>query len=171
MALSGLEIYKMLPGGQKPPHPKANCKECGYPTCLAFAMKLAAKQAELSACQYVSAESASEAVRRGRAADPLDHAQQQRPQVGGRQRDGALPPREDLLPQAGPVCAGQRRRRAGCGAADCGRSRRLRRGLRRHALEHRRLRRGLHLRRRGDLRRDGQGRLRRQQEAIDPHGR
>jgi acetyl-CoA decarbonylase/synthase complex subunit gamma len=58
MALSGLEIYKLLPGGQKPPHPKANCKECGYPTCLAFAMKLAAKQAELSACQYVSAESA-----------------------------------------------------------------------------------------------------------------
>jgi acetyl-CoA decarbonylase/synthase complex subunit gamma len=58
MALSGLEIYKLLPGGQKPPHPKANCKECGYPTCLAFAMKLAAKQAELSACQYVTAESA-----------------------------------------------------------------------------------------------------------------
>lgn len=54
MALSGLEIYKLLPGGQKPPHPKANCKECGYPTCLAFAMKLAAKQAELSACPYVS---------------------------------------------------------------------------------------------------------------------
>lgn len=59
MALSGLEIYKLLPGGQKPPHPKANCKECGYPTCLAFAMKLAAKQAELSACQYVSPESAA----------------------------------------------------------------------------------------------------------------
>ncbi len=59
MPLSGLEIYKLLPAGQKPPHPKANCKECGYPTCLAFAMKLAAKQAELSACQYVSAESAA----------------------------------------------------------------------------------------------------------------
>lgn len=54
MALSGLQIYKLLPGGLKPPHPKANCKECGYPTCLAFAMKLAAKQAELSACQYVT---------------------------------------------------------------------------------------------------------------------
>jgi acetyl-CoA decarbonylase/synthase complex subunit gamma len=54
MALSGLEIYKLLPGGLKPPHPKANCKECGFPTCLAFAMKLAAKQAELSACPYVS---------------------------------------------------------------------------------------------------------------------
>ena len=56
MALSGLEIYKLLPGGIKPPHPKANCKECGYPTCLAFAMKLAAKQAELSLCKYVSEE-------------------------------------------------------------------------------------------------------------------
>jgi acetyl-CoA decarbonylase/synthase complex subunit gamma len=56
MALTGLDIYKLLPGGQKPPHPKANCKECGFPTCLAFAMKLAAKQAELSACAYVSDE-------------------------------------------------------------------------------------------------------------------
>ena len=46
MALSGLEIYKMLPGGQKPPHPKANCKECGYPTCLAFAMKLALQKTQ-----------------------------------------------------------------------------------------------------------------------------
>jgi acetyl-CoA decarbonylase/synthase complex subunit gamma len=56
MALSGLEIYKLLPGGIRPPHPKANCKECGFPTCLAFAMKLAAKQAELSLCKYVSDE-------------------------------------------------------------------------------------------------------------------
>jgi acetyl-CoA decarbonylase/synthase complex subunit gamma len=48
MALSGLEIYKLLP--------KTNCKECGFPTCLAFAMKLAAKQAELAACPHVSEE-------------------------------------------------------------------------------------------------------------------
>jgi acetyl-CoA decarbonylase/synthase complex subunit gamma len=48
MALSGLEIYKLLP--------KTNCKECGAPTCLAFAMKLAQKQAELAACPYVSEE-------------------------------------------------------------------------------------------------------------------
>jgi acetyl-CoA decarbonylase/synthase complex subunit gamma len=59
MALSGLEIYKLLPGGIKPPHPKANCKECGFPTCLAFAMKLAAKQTELSLCKYVSDEAKS----------------------------------------------------------------------------------------------------------------
>ena len=56
MALSGLQIYKLLPGGIRPPHPKANCKECGFPTCLAFSMKLAAKQAELSLCPHVSDE-------------------------------------------------------------------------------------------------------------------
>jgi len=49
MALSGIQIYKLLP--------QTNCKECGFPTCLAFAMKLAAKQIELSACPYVSEES------------------------------------------------------------------------------------------------------------------
>ena len=49
MALSGIQIYKMLP--------QTNCKECGFPTCLAFAMKLAAKQVELSGCPYVSAAS------------------------------------------------------------------------------------------------------------------
>ena len=48
MALSGIAIYKMLP--------QTNCKECGHPTCLAFAMKLAARQAELAACPYVSDE-------------------------------------------------------------------------------------------------------------------
>ncbi len=49
MPLTGLEIYKLLP--------QTNCKECGLPTCLAFAMKLAAKQAELKACPYVSEDS------------------------------------------------------------------------------------------------------------------
>src|SRR5512133_18955 len=49
MAISGLDVYKLLP--------KTNCKECFFPTCLAFAMKLAAKQADLSACPYVSEES------------------------------------------------------------------------------------------------------------------
>jgi acetyl-CoA decarbonylase/synthase complex subunit gamma len=36
--------------------PKTNCKECGVPTCLAFAMNLAAGKVELSACPYVSDE-------------------------------------------------------------------------------------------------------------------
>ena len=49
MALSGIQIYKLLP--------QTNCKECGFPTCLAFAMKLAAKQVELASCPYVSDDS------------------------------------------------------------------------------------------------------------------
>jgi acetyl-CoA decarbonylase/synthase complex subunit gamma len=48
MALSGLQIYKLLP--------RTNCKDCGFPTCLAFAMKLAQKQVELAACPHVSEE-------------------------------------------------------------------------------------------------------------------
>jgi acetyl-CoA decarbonylase/synthase complex subunit gamma len=48
MALTGIEIFKLLP--------KTNCGECGVPTCLAFAMNLAAGKAELSACPYVSDE-------------------------------------------------------------------------------------------------------------------
>ena len=58
MALSGLQIYKLLPGSSKNPEVKkhANCKECGFPTCLAFAMKLGQKQAELSQCPYVEEE-------------------------------------------------------------------------------------------------------------------
>lgn len=48
MALTGIEIFKLLP--------KTNCGECGVPTCLAFAMSLAAGKAELSACPYVSEE-------------------------------------------------------------------------------------------------------------------
>ncbi|MFA5880776.1 MAG: acetyl-CoA decarbonylase/synthase complex subunit gamma [Eubacteriales bacterium] len=47
MGLTGLEIFKQLP--------KTNCKECGQPTCLAFAMQLAAGKAGLDACPYVSA--------------------------------------------------------------------------------------------------------------------
>ncbi|MBC7335364.1 MAG: acetyl-CoA decarbonylase/synthase complex subunit gamma, partial [Clostridia bacterium] len=46
MALTGLEIYKQLP--------KTNCKECGHPTCLAFAMALASGKASLDACPHVS---------------------------------------------------------------------------------------------------------------------
>jgi len=48
MALSGLQIQKLLPG--------TNCKECGSSTCMAFAMKLAAKKAMLSECPYASEE-------------------------------------------------------------------------------------------------------------------
>jgi len=48
MPLTGIEIFKLLP--------RTNCGECGVPTCLAFAMSLAAGKAELSACPYISEE-------------------------------------------------------------------------------------------------------------------
>ena len=46
MALSGIEIFKQLP--------RTNCKECGFPTCLAFAMSLAQGKTELAKCPHVS---------------------------------------------------------------------------------------------------------------------
>ncbi|NMB41067.1 MAG: acetyl-CoA decarbonylase/synthase complex subunit gamma [Firmicutes bacterium] len=48
MGLTGLEIFKHLP--------KTNCKECGFPTCLAFAMALANGKTTLDLCPYVSDE-------------------------------------------------------------------------------------------------------------------
>ena len=48
MAMTGLQIFKLLP--------KTNCGECGVPTCMAFAMKLAARNADLAACPYASEE-------------------------------------------------------------------------------------------------------------------
>ncbi|MBF0458372.1 MAG: acetyl-CoA decarbonylase/synthase complex subunit gamma [Nitrospirae bacterium] len=46
MALTGVEIFKMLP--------KTNCKKCGFPTCLAYAMQLAQRKVSLDACPDVS---------------------------------------------------------------------------------------------------------------------
>lgn len=48
MGLTGLAIFKLLP--------KTNCKECGVPTCMAFAMALASGKATLDQCPYVSDE-------------------------------------------------------------------------------------------------------------------
>lgn len=61
MALTGLDIYKLLP--------KTNCKACGKPTCLAFAMALAGKKVELKECPYVSPE--ARAALEGAAAPPI----------------------------------------------------------------------------------------------------
>jgi acetyl-CoA decarbonylase/synthase complex subunit gamma len=52
MALTGMQIYKMLP--------KTNCKDCGFPTCMAFAMQVAAKQKAITDCPHLSEESLSE---------------------------------------------------------------------------------------------------------------
>lgn len=52
MALTGIQILKLLP--------KTNCGECKFPTCLAFAMALAAGKTELDLCPHVSAEAKSQ---------------------------------------------------------------------------------------------------------------
>jgi len=72
VALSGLQIFKLLP--------KTNCKDCGYPTCMAFALQLAAAKTQPDACPHLSpsvlatlADAAMPAVRRveiGPADDP-----------------------------------------------------------------------------------------------------
>jgi acetyl-CoA decarbonylase/synthase complex subunit gamma len=48
MALKALDIYKLLP--------KKNCKECGEPTCLTFAMKLASGKTDIEKCPYLDEE-------------------------------------------------------------------------------------------------------------------
>src|SRR5512144_1579280 len=48
MRLTALEIYKLLP--------KTNCKDCGFPTCLAFAMQLATGKESIGKCEHASGE-------------------------------------------------------------------------------------------------------------------
>ena len=51
MALTGLDIFKLTP--------KKNCKDCGFPTCLAFSMKVAAGGIEIEKCPHMSEENLS----------------------------------------------------------------------------------------------------------------
>jgi|LSQX01.1.fsa_nt_gb acetyl-CoA decarbonylase/synthase complex subunit gamma len=46
---TAIEYFKLLP--------KTNCKDCGQPTCLAFAMLLANQKAKIEDCPHVSKES------------------------------------------------------------------------------------------------------------------
>lgn len=48
--LSGLQIFKYLPAAKKTEH--TNCKECGCPTCMAFALKLAKHNIDIEKCKY-----------------------------------------------------------------------------------------------------------------------
>ena len=52
MALTAMQIYKSLP--------KTNCKDCSLPTCMAFAMQVAAKRKALTDCPHISAEAKSD---------------------------------------------------------------------------------------------------------------
>jgi len=49
--VTGIDIYKLLP--------KTNCGDCNFPTCMAFAMQVAAKKAALDQCPHVSDEAQS----------------------------------------------------------------------------------------------------------------
>jgi acetyl-CoA decarbonylase/synthase complex subunit gamma len=57
MPLKAGDIQKKLPEGGK-----KNCKECGFPTCFAFAMKLAAGTATVDKCPYLSEEVKNEFI-------------------------------------------------------------------------------------------------------------
>ena len=50
--LTGIGVYKLLP--------KTNCGDCNVPTCMAFAMQVAAKKVALEACPHVSEEAKQE---------------------------------------------------------------------------------------------------------------
>ena len=52
--LTGIQIFKYLPGAKKTEN--ANCKKCGCPTCMAFALKLAQKKVEIEACPFAPQE-------------------------------------------------------------------------------------------------------------------
>jgi CO dehydrogenase/acetyl-CoA synthase gamma subunit (corrinoid Fe-S protein) len=161
MALTGLEIYKLLP--------QTNCKECSFPTCLAFAMKLAAKQAELKACPYVSEE--SKARLEAASSPPIRLvelvSEDGKVAVGNEtvlfrhektfyHRPGLFLRLKDSLPG---------------GDQDANRGGRCLQGrLRRHPADARRLRHRSRLRRSGRVRRGGEGRARGEQEAADPAG-
>jgi len=65
MALNGLQIFKYLPAAKKTEF--ANCKACGFPTCMAYALKLAQKLTAPEKCPYMPAdlkEIVSEAMKR-----------------------------------------------------------------------------------------------------------
>lgn len=54
MEMTGLQIFKYLPAAKKEEH--TNCKKCGCPTCMAFALKLAKQNIEIEKCPYVKTE-------------------------------------------------------------------------------------------------------------------
>lgn len=52
--LSGLQIFKYLPAAKKAA--EGNCKKCGFPTCMAFSLKLAKGEADIELCSYAPDE-------------------------------------------------------------------------------------------------------------------
>ena len=56
MRITGIEIFKILP--------KTNCCECGFATCLAFAMDLVSGNAATMDCPYIPDEKRAELDKR-----------------------------------------------------------------------------------------------------------
>ncbi len=54
MEMTGLQIFKYLPAAKKEEY--SNCKQCGCPTCMAFALKLAKQNINIKKCPYISQE-------------------------------------------------------------------------------------------------------------------
>lgn len=54
MALTGMQIYKSLPKDH------ANCGDCGFPTCMAFAMQVASKSKAVTDCPHISDDAKGE---------------------------------------------------------------------------------------------------------------
>jgi len=54
MPLSPVDIYRDI-------LPKTNCRDCGFPTCLAFAAKVVSEQLPLAACPHIQPELLSSA--------------------------------------------------------------------------------------------------------------
>lgn len=52
--MNAIEIFKHLPAGKKIEN--ANCKKCGFQTCMAFAIKLASKNTQIEKCPFVSSK-------------------------------------------------------------------------------------------------------------------
>ena len=104
MALSGIQVYKMLP--------QTNCKECGFPTCLAFSMKLAAKQVELDDCPYVTEESKKKLAESAAPPIRLIKLKAKDREVAVGNEVAAVPAREEILQPAGSSDSGRGHRRA-----------------------------------------------------------
>ena len=46
--VSAIELYKATP--------RTNCKECGFPTCLAYATRVIVEKKPLESCPYLNDE-------------------------------------------------------------------------------------------------------------------
>lgn len=78
MALTGIQIYHYLP--------QTNCKACGWPTCMVFAIQVAAKQQDITDCPYVSNETIHAlAESSGRAIKPIENGKAENPSEAGQE--------------------------------------------------------------------------------------